>query len=163
MAIETDYTDTDLWTNEDLDQHWVRITAERERRRKIEAIPELLNQQLGEYQKAAGVHTDGEEWVQPTSYLDVYMKDAVVTHSGKTWTSNIDNNALEPGVSGWTEVLPEGEYPDWVQPQGYQDAYEPGTIVKYQGHLWRNDHIGGNAWEPGTPGAMWTDLGPTPA
>lgn len=27
-----------------------------------------------------------------------------VTHNGKTWVSDIDNNVLEPGLHGWTEL-----------------------------------------------------------
>ncbi len=42
------------------------------------------------------------EWVQPDS-TNPYMKGDTVTHNGKTWTSDIDNNVWEPGVYGWTE------------------------------------------------------------
>ncbi|MCD8382919.1 MAG: hypothetical protein LUC30_08410 [Clostridiales bacterium] len=41
------------------------------------------------------------EWVQPDS-TNPYMKGDRVTHNGKTWTSDIDNNVWEPGVYGWT-------------------------------------------------------------
>ena len=27
-----------------------------------------------------------------------------VTHNGKTWVSDIDNNVWEPGLHGWTEL-----------------------------------------------------------
>jgi len=43
------------------------------------------------------------EWEQPDS-TNPYMKDDKVTHNGKTWQSNIDNNVWEPGVYGWSEV-----------------------------------------------------------
>jgi len=43
------------------------------------------------------------EWVQPES-TNPYMKGDKVTHNGKTWVSNIDNNVWEPGVYGWDEV-----------------------------------------------------------
>lgn len=43
------------------------------------------------------------EWEQPES-TNPYMKGDKVTHKGKTWTSDIDNNVWEPGVYGWTEV-----------------------------------------------------------
>lgn len=49
---------------------------------------------------------DGEtipEWVQPDS-TNPYAKGDKVTHNGKTWVSDIDNNVWEPGVYGWTEV-----------------------------------------------------------
>lgn len=42
-------------------------------------------------------------WEQPDS-TNPYMKGDKVTHNGKTWTSDIDNNVWEPGVYGWTEV-----------------------------------------------------------
>lgn len=44
------------------------------------------------------------EWVQPTGAHDAYSKGDKVTHSGKRWTSDVDNNTWEPGVYGWTEV-----------------------------------------------------------
>lgn len=43
-------------------------------------------------------------WVQPTGAHDAYGKGDKVTHSGKRWTSDVDNNTWEPGVYGWTEV-----------------------------------------------------------
>ena len=43
------------------------------------------------------------EWIQPDS-TNPYMTGDKVTHNGKTWVSNIDNNVWEPGVYGWDEV-----------------------------------------------------------
>ena len=43
------------------------------------------------------------EWEQPDS-TNPYMKGDKVTHNGKTWVSDVDNNVWEPGVYGWTEV-----------------------------------------------------------
>lgn len=43
------------------------------------------------------------EWEQPDS-TNPYMTGDQVTHNGKTWVSDIDNNVWEPGVYGWTEV-----------------------------------------------------------
>ena len=43
------------------------------------------------------------EWEQPES-TNPYAKGDKVTHNGKTWVSDIDNNVWEPGVYGWTEV-----------------------------------------------------------
>lgn len=45
------------------------------------------------------------EWRQPISAEDAYPAGARVSHSGKHWTSDLDNNVWEPGVYGWTEVL----------------------------------------------------------
>lgn len=43
------------------------------------------------------------EWEQPDS-TNPYSKGDKVTHNGKTWASDIDNNVWEPGVYGWTET-----------------------------------------------------------
>lgn len=46
-------------------------------------------------------------WEQPES-TNLYMKDDKVTHNGKVWESQIDNNSWEPGIIGtetlWVEV-----------------------------------------------------------
>lgn len=43
------------------------------------------------------------EWEQPDS-TNPYSAGNKVTHNGKTWVSDIDNNLWEPGVYGWTEL-----------------------------------------------------------
>lgn len=43
------------------------------------------------------------EWEQPES-TNAYSKGDKVTHNGKTWESEVDNNVWEPGVYGWNEV-----------------------------------------------------------
>lgn len=43
------------------------------------------------------------EWEQPDS-TNPYMMGDKVTHNGKTWVSNIDNNVWEPSVYGWAEI-----------------------------------------------------------
>ena len=43
------------------------------------------------------------EWIQPES-TNPYMKGDKVTHLGKRWISNVDNNVWEPSVYGWSEV-----------------------------------------------------------
>lgn len=42
-------------------------------------------------------------WVQPDS-TNPYAKGDKVTHNGKTWESDVDNNVWEPGVYGWKEA-----------------------------------------------------------
>lgn len=42
-------------------------------------------------------------WEQPDS-TNPYMSGDKVTHNGKTWISDVDNNVWEPGVYGWSEV-----------------------------------------------------------
>lgn len=44
------------------------------------------------------------EWIQPTGAHDAYALGAHVSHKGKHWESDIDNNVYEPGVYGWSEV-----------------------------------------------------------
>lgn len=44
------------------------------------------------------------EWEQPDS-TNPYMRGDKVTHNGKTWVSDIDNNVWEPGVYGWHEEV----------------------------------------------------------
>lgn len=44
------------------------------------------------------------EWEQPDSTNGFSAGDKV-THNGKTWSSNTDNNVWEPGVYGWDEVM----------------------------------------------------------
>ena len=43
------------------------------------------------------------EWEQPDS-TNPYMQGDKVTHNGKTWVSDVDNNVWEPGVYGWEEM-----------------------------------------------------------
>ena len=43
------------------------------------------------------------EWEQPGS-TNPYSAGNKVTHNGKTWVSDVDNNVWEPGVYGWSEV-----------------------------------------------------------
>ena len=45
-------------------------------------------------------------WEQPES-TNPYMTGDRVTHGGKTWVSDVDNNTWEPGVYGWSEVAEE--------------------------------------------------------
>lgn len=43
------------------------------------------------------------EWEQPDS-TNPYSAGDKVTHNGKTWVSDINNNVWEPGVYGWSET-----------------------------------------------------------
>lgn len=45
------------------------------------------------------------EWEQPDS-TNPYMTGDKVTHNGKTWVSEVDNNVWEPGVYGWSQTEP---------------------------------------------------------
>lgn len=69
----------------------------------VPALMELVKQESGEEQPPE----EYPEWVQPTGSHDAYAKGAKVSHNGKRWTSDADNNVWEPSVYGWTEVLEE--------------------------------------------------------
>lgn len=43
------------------------------------------------------------EWEQPDS-TNPYMQGDKVTHNGKIWVSDIDNNVWEPSIYGWSEA-----------------------------------------------------------
>ena len=43
-------------------------------------------------------------WSQPVGAHDAYAAGAKVSHNGKHWTSDVDGNVWEPGVSQWTEA-----------------------------------------------------------
>ncbi len=43
-------------------------------------------------------------WTQPLGSTDAYDKDDIVSHEGKTWKSEVDENVWKPGVYGWIEV-----------------------------------------------------------
>ena len=49
------------------------------------------------------------EWIQPTGAHNAYAQGDKVSHGGKRWVSDVDNNVWEPGVYGWTEHIEEGE------------------------------------------------------
>lgn len=76
-----DHTSQETWTPEDSPSLWVAISDPAE---------------------------EWPEWSQPVGSEDAYAKDAKVSHNGKHWVSDVDNNVWEPGVSQWTEVTEEG-------------------------------------------------------
>lgn len=98
-------------------------------------------------------------WSQPLGAHDAYPAGFKVTHNLKTWTSDVDANVWEPGVSGWTEVVAEPPAPEtpqpWVQPTGAHDAYAMGATVTHNGSTWTSD-VNSNTWEPGVYG--WTEV-----
>lgn len=53
------------------------------------------------------VRDDFEAWVQPLGAHDAYQAGARVTHNGRRWVSDVDDNIWEPGVHGWTELEDE--------------------------------------------------------
>ena len=111
-----------------------------------------------------------EAWEQPLDGFNAYKlsnpftgKPDRCTYNGKTWVvSQADgagNNVWTPGVSGWTEVLPEGAQAPaapaaWVQPTGAQDAYAIGARVTFNGSVYESK-INANVWSPTAYPAGW--------
>jgi hypothetical protein len=103
---------------------------------------------------AAETGEPGPEWLQPEGAHNAYREGARVTHGGKQWVSLLNANVWEPGASGWTEVVAEGEEPAaWVQPTGAHDAYSTGDRVTHNDFIWISD-VDANVWEPSVYG--WT-------
>lgn len=73
-----DHTSQETWTPENSPSLWVAISDPAE---------------------------EWPEWSQPVGSTDAYTKGAKVSHNGKHWTSDVDNNVWEPGVYGWTEAV----------------------------------------------------------
>lgn len=143
----------------ELDRLHVDLLNEQKRRYTLNTAQETIDTTIVDYQTAIG-RVDGDQWVQPTGYLDAYLKGAVVTRDGKTWVSNIDGNTLEPGVSGWSEQVAEGEPPaEYKKPEGYQDAYSEGDLVTFEGNVYESV-IDGNSWSPTEAPQHWADHGP---
>ena len=87
---------------------------------------------------AAQGQTDGGEWVQPTDATNAYPKDWTVTFGGKTWVSLTPANVWQPGVSGWREIVEEGDTPpEYVQPTGGHDVYNSGDLVTFEGAVYK--------------------------
>ena len=76
------HTSQESWTPEDAPSLWTRIADPAE---------------------------EWPEWIPPTMAENAYPKGAKVSHNGKRWISDVDNNVWEPGVYGWTEYIEEGE------------------------------------------------------
>lgn len=150
-------------TDDEVLREYQAGAAEHHSRWVLRGAEERLNELNAEVQQAKGV-LPGDAWVQPTGAHDAYPLDFEVSHNGKMWRSTTPANVWEPGVSGWAEVVAEGEVAAWVQPTGGHDAYAAGAQVQHNGRLWESVN-NGNVWEPGSVGAesLWKDLGPYPA
>lgn len=136
------------------------IARELDRRRTIASADTTVAETIRSYQDALG-RTDGDPWTQPTGYLDAYLKDAVVTHDGAEWESLLDGNTLEPGVSGWRETGTDDSDgpPEWREPAGYQDAYNKGDQVTFEGAVYES-LIDGNTWSPTVAPQVWKEITP---
>lgn len=68
-------------------------------RSQIDFTPDLAISLWGEVSA-----DEWPEWIQPVGSSDTYKKDAKVSHNGKHWISDYENNSWEPGVYGWSEA-----------------------------------------------------------
>ena len=89
-----------------------------------------------------------------------YFTGERVTYEGKYYrciqshTSQSDWTP-EVAVSLWVAISDPGEeWPEWVQPTGYHDAYAIGDKVSHNDKHWISD-VADNVWEPGVYG--WTE------
>lgn len=145
------------YTLAQLDEAFTLLQAERERRYALAQAPVIIDNAVKNYQEATGTQKrKGAEWVQPTSALDAYPADSIVTHEGKEWVSIIEANVWEPGVTGWRENATEdsGSPAEWVRPTGAHDAYKKGDVVAFEGYLYRS-LIDANVYSPSEYPAGW--------
>lgn len=152
-------------TNSELSDLIDEATSEIVRRQNSSSVETRIGEILDDAEKSGAIvrHEDGSDWQEPTGYNNAYRKDVEVVHNGKTWTSNIDGNMLEPGVSGWTEKVSEDpetgekQYPVWTKPKGYQDAKKKGEIFRYpdeDGDLYESLRDQ-NSWSPDEAPDAW--------
>lgn len=85
---------------------------------------------------------------EKVTYNGTYYRCIQNHTSQSAWTPDV-------AVSLWvTTADPGEEWPEWVQPQGYHDAYGAGDKVSHNGKHWISD-VDDNVWEPGVYG--WTE------
>jgi hypothetical protein len=143
--------DVSTLTDEELTNLRLEVLNEIERRQRISAAPQQAEVLSRRYLVDTG-KVAGTAWSQPAGAHDAYPIGWVVSHNNKTWESTTPANVWEPGVSGWREIVEEGEAPaDWVQPTGAHDAYSEGDLVTYGGQVWQST-APANVWEPGVYG-----------
>lgn len=148
MGLITDATDTEL------EQTRQAIVKEQERRRTLATAGQQAEKLNADYLAASGVEP-GQEWRQPTSAVDAYPKDWEVTFEGKTFVSLTPANVWAPNVSGWREVVTDGEAPaEYVAPSGGHDAYQTGDTVTFEGAEYKS-LIDGNVWSPADYPQAW--------
>ena len=124
-------------SDQELEQYRKAIVAEQSRRQTLATAGKQMDAIARDVLAAQGI-TDGDEWVQPTDATNAYPKDWTVTHDGKTWVSLTPANVWQPGVSGWREIVEEGDTPpEYVQPTGGHDVYNAGDLVTFEGAVYK--------------------------
>lgn len=148
MGLIADATDTEL------EKTRQAIVKEQERRRTLANAGQAMDD-IARSVLAASGQVVGGEWQAPTGYENAYPKGWVVTHNGNEWTSTYSGNTLEPGVSGWTQTVEEGEAPpEYKDPAGYEDAYNTGDLVMFEGAVYRAKQDG-ITWSPSVAPTVW--------
>jgi hypothetical protein len=139
--------DVTTLTEDELAELHVAVVNERNHRRFLATAEQTAANFNRQFLDASGI-TPGAAWTQPAGAHDAYPLGWVTLHNGKEWESLLAFNVWEPGVSGWREIVPEGEPPAaWVQPAGAHDAYPLGAQVTHNGFVWTS-LVDANVWEP---------------
>lgn len=138
-----DYT---TLTDEELAAEKVALDLEVVSRRDRALIPKQMDDLAKQLLAANGIELN-DPWIQPQGGHDAYPLGWTVTHGAKVWESLLSGNVWEPGVSGWREVVPVDQTPEWVAPTGAHDAYKVGDVVIFEGMKYKS-LIDANAWSP---------------
>lgn len=85
---------------------------------------------------------------EKVTYNGIYYR-CIQNHTSQSdWAPDV-------AVSLWVAIAdPADEWPEWVQPTGYHDAYGAGDKVSHNDKHWTSD-VDDNVWEPGVYG--WTE------
>lgn len=142
------------------------VSDEQERRLSLSTADKQIDEALTKFLVASG-RKMGDQWEQPTGYMDVYPKGWETTHDGGLWVSKISGNNLEPGVSGWAEKVPDDkdgnpQYPVYTAPVGWQDSKSKGQRFWFpdlDGKLFES-LIDKNSWSPSEAPHRWKDVTP---
>lgn len=170
--------DLEALTHAELEDLRKAVAAEQDRRSKLAVTQDMLDtlpavdraavvlpalEQIQAGALAAKGWVDGGEWVEPTGAHDAYPIGTRATYDGRTWVNELASNPFPPGVTGWVEEAPEGEYPQWWQPLGAHDAHVWGTGVRawHDGTLWESVRDE-NVWPPGTGDDYWVEVNDDP-
>ena len=97
------------------------------------------------------------EWKAETEYT----AGERLRYGEKLYKVLVDHTSTEgytPDITNYQYVEitdPSVEYPEWVQPLGYADAYAEGAKVTHSGKKWVST-VDNNTWEPGVYG--WEEV-----
>lgn len=130
-----------------------------------EAIGEVVKK--GRETGAIPALPQGEPW-RPWDGLPekMYMTGDTVTHEGKTWTSDVDNNVWEPGAYGWNsepvvdEETGEEIIPVWSpKTPGVDEQVTPGQRYIFDGKIYESIHPLPHVWSPADYADAWKLIG----